>query len=704
MKACSDRRSEFRTDAFLSFYEHHIFEICGILIQSMAVLAMLLLFSGAVSAQLLEVRVGIYQNEPKIFIDEDGNASGFLIELLEEIAKEEEWTLVYVPGEWSRCIARLKEGSIDIMPDVAYSVERDEFLDFHQTPAAVSWSQIYARSGTGITSLFDLDGRKVAVLSGSIQEDVFQKMVNGFGFDVTLVPAESYVETFSLARSGAADACIANHFFGDHFYLEYDLKKTLVVFNPVNLHYATAQGCNPELLSAIEGHLSTWREESNSPYYAILSKWYRSPPIFKIPEYMKWIINVAAVLIVSTFVTIFLLRWQVRVKTRHLLEANENVRRFKTVFDKANFGAYICDLDGNFTYINKAFAEMHGCETDELIGKQAGTVLPGSNGKDIEEFILMLTEHVEFEAREMTHVKADGAAFHVLANGMLIKADGHPLFSAGTVIDISFIKQAEDALQEAHDQLEKKVAERTDQLTVAKEQAEAANELKSIFLATMSHELRTPLNSIIGFTGILLQALAGQLSEEQAKQLGMVQVSSRHLLDLINDVLDISKIEAGEIEIVPKVFDVREAITKAVQKVGLSAEKKGLDLTVFVAPEVKRITSDRRRYEQILVNLVNNAVKFTEKGHVRVECRLSKDRLVTSVRDTGIGINPGDMDRLFEDFCQLHTGLTRPQEGTGLGLSICRKLVTLLDGDIRVESKPGEGSTFTFTLPGTTGG
>ncbi len=260
-------------------------------------------------------------------------------------------------------------------------------------------------------------------------------------------------------------------------------------------------------------------------------------------------------------------------------------------------------------------------------------------------------------------------------------------------------RRTEEELRKHRDHLEGLVKERTAELVVAKDRAEESDRLKSAFLAVMSHELRTPLNSIIGFTGIVLQGLAGPLSEEQAKQLGMVQGSARHLLELINDVLDISKIEAGEVEIDPKAFDVREAIEKAAQKVGLSAEKKGLALTVDVAPEVGRITSDRRRFEQIVVNLVNNAVKFTEKGEVRVECCLSEDRLVTCVKDTGIGIKPEDLGKLFEAFRQLGDGLSRPQEGTGLGLSICKKLVALLGGGIRVESKPGEGSVFTFTLP-----
>ncbi len=242
--------------------------------------------------------------------------------------------------------------------------------------------------------------------------------------------------------------------------------------------------------------------------------------------------------------------------------------------------------------------------------------------------------------------------------------------------------------------------QKAEELSIARDQAQEANRLKSAFLTTMSHELRTPLTSILGFTDILLQGLSGPLNAEQAKQLGMVRNSARHLLDLINDILDVSKIEAGEVEIISKPFDMREAIEKVVRSVTPLAEEKNLTVTFDIGPEVGRITSDRRRVEQILINLLNNAIKFTDKGAVRVECRVNDNRLVSRVVDTGIGIKPEDMDKLFQAFRQIDIKPPRRRKGTGLGLSICKNLVEMLGGEIWAESEgPGKGSTFTFTLP-----
>ncbi|PKM08951.1 MAG: hypothetical protein CVV14_02350 [Gammaproteobacteria bacterium HGW-Gammaproteobacteria-4] len=233
----------------------------------------------------------------------------------------------------------------------------------------------------------------------------------------------------------------------------------------------------------------------------------------------------------------------------------------------------------------------------------------------------------------------------------------------------------------------------------ASQRAEQADRLKSAFLATMSHELRTPLNSIIGFTGILLQGLAGPLNPEQDKQLGMVQTSARHLLALINDVLDISKIEAGELRVDCLPFDLRAALIRVADIMRPLAQAKGLALRLELPPELPPVHGDQRRVEQIVLNLLGNAVKFSERGEVVLSAEAQAAFVCLRIRDTGIGIKPDDMHTLFLPFRQIDTGLARHHEGTGLGLAICRRLAALMGGEIRADSTWGKGSTFTFMLP-----
>jgi PAS domain S-box-containing protein len=297
-------------------------------------------------------------------------------------------------------------------------------------------------------------------------------------------------------------------------------------------------------------------------------------------------------------------------------------------------------------------------------------------------------------------IDKDGKTHWVNERGQaLIGDNGEIKYYDGAIFDITERKVVEEELRRYHEHLEVLVKERTSELEFAKERAEDMDRLKSAFLATMSHELRTPLNSIIGFTGIILQGLAGPLTDEQMKQLGMVRSSARHLLSLINDVLDISKIESGQLKIYTETFDINETIKKVVRTVTPLSQEKGLALVADLTPEVGQITSDRQRVEQVLINLVNNAIKFTEKGEVLIKCRVNGSRLITSVKDSGIGIKPEDMDHLFIPFQQIDSSMARQYEGTGLGLSICKKILDMLGGILSVESQPGVGSTFTFTLP-----
>ncbi len=264
------------------------------------------------------------------------------------------------------------------------------------------------------------------------------------------------------------------------------------------------------------------------------------------------------------------------------------------------------------------------------------------------------------------------------------------------------------SLQQSTAQLEQKVEERTRELQVALEQlAEKTRELelasahKSEFLANMSHELRTPLNAIIGFTQVLQQKLFGDVNEKQEEYLEDVNSSADHLLALINDILDLSKVEAGQVELEVERFSLRDALERGMVMIRERATKNGVALQLELDPQVDLVEGDERRIRQVVFNLLSNAVKFTSKGgHVDVSATRQDGEVMVAVADTGPGIAPEDQDRIFEEFQQAKSdGNGERPEGTGLGLALSKSLVELHGGRIWVESKPGQGSTFTFTIP-----
>jgi len=255
-----------------------------------------------------------------------------------------------------------------------------------------------------------------------------------------------------------------------------------------------------------------------------------------------------------------------------------------------------------------------------------------------------------------------------------------------------FNKMAVD-LKESYSSLERKVEERTRDL-------EVANRHKSEFLANMSHELRTPLNAIIGFSEVLQERMFGEMNEKQTEYIDDIHGSGKHLLSLINDILDLSKIEAGRMELDLATFSVPEAIGNALTLIKERALRHGIELTASIDPAVGEISADERKFKQILLNLLSNAVKFTpEGGRVVVAAQPAHGMIEVSVTDTGIGIALEDQEAVFEEFRQVGKDYTRKAEGTGLGLALTRKFVELHGGNIRVKSEPGKGATFTFALP-----
>jgi signal transduction histidine kinase len=231
-------------------------------------------------------------------------------------------------------------------------------------------------------------------------------------------------------------------------------------------------------------------------------------------------------------------------------------------------------------------------------------------------------------------------------------------------------------------------------------QLEVANQHKSEFLANMSHELRTPLNAIIGFSEVLLEKMFGEINAKQQDYLSDIHSSGRHLLALINDILDLSKIEAGRMELEPSDFDVPTALQNAMTLVRERAQRHGIALSLQIDPAVRELRADERKFKQILVNLLSNAVKFTpDGGKVALRARPVESGLEVSVSDTGIGIAPEDQEKVFEEFRQVGGDYKTKQEGTGLGLALARRFVELHGGVIGVQSELGKGATFTFTIP-----
>ena len=374
------------------------------------------------------------------------------------------------------------------------------------------------------------------------------------------------------------------------------------------------------------------------------------------------------------------------ITERKLME--EDLRRsrekYHNIFENSIMGIYQSIPGGRYLSVNTAFARLFGYESpEELIASVTDIGHQFyANPQDRDRAIKTLLEQGFLEGYELEVKRKDGTQFWVSMNTMIVQDENGTHYD-GTVEDITKRKRAEEMLR------------------AAKEAAEAATNTKSEFLANMSHEIRTPMNAVIGMTGLLINE---NLNAEQKECVNTIRSSGEVMLEIINDLLDLSKIDGGMMELERQPFALQECIEEAIDIVAVNASEKGLRLGYSFENDMPLvIIGDPARLRQILVNLLSNAVKFTEKGEVSVS--LSSLMLEGgdydihfAIRDTGIGIPQDKADRLFQPFSQIDASMARKYGGTGLGLAISKKLVEMMNGRIWAESEAGKGSTFHFTI------
>ena len=369
-----------------------------------------------------------------------------------------------------------------------------------------------------------------------------------------------------------------------------------------------------------------------------------------------------------------------------------------TVIESVSGLFYVLDQDGIFVRWNQSMQELLGLSSDQMRRTHALSVVHEADRERIAGKIadIFASGHVEAEAQLLTK---DGV-LHVLLNGRRLDIAG-VVYLVGSGADITAHKQAQEQITFLNQSLEQRVRDRTAELSFANSDLAKASQTKSEFLATMSHELRTPLNGVLGMNELLLTT---ELSDRQRQYVEVCNSSGKILVQLINDILDLSKIEAGKLELDPRECDLESLVYDVVGIMSHAVQKKGLALTCQLAPEACVVgLFDDNRLRQVLVNLVGNATKFTSYGGITitVDRVAERDRIAClrfTVTDTGVGIPKERLDRLFKAFSQVDSSTTRRFGGTGLGLSICKQLIALMGGEIGVESQVGIGTMFWFEI------
>jgi len=364
-------------------------------------------------------------------------------------------------------------------------------------------------------------------------------------------------------------------------------------------------------------------------------------------------------------------------------ELEEARKQVFDLYDNAPCGYHSLDRDGRFVNVNRTELEWLGYRREEQVGSRSMQEFLTPEGLEVfRTSFPILKERGEVHDIRVDIVRKDGSTFPVLVSARaVLDEEGHFLHSLSTVFDRTEVNRIEASLQSA------------------KNAADKANHAKSLFLSRMSHELRTPLNAILALSGVLDRTLAGRIPDEEHAYLEVIGSSGRKLLEMIDHLLDLSRIESGRVDVEVRDFDLVDLIRGSLSVVRPIGEQKGIALGFQTEAPGLAMRSDAKKVEAVLLNILGNAVKFTEHGTVSVALRTDGDRAVVSVADTGIGIAAEHREHIFEEFRQADSSMTRRFGGSGLGLAISRRYAEMLGGTITVESTLGEGSVFRVELP-----
>jgi two-component system sensor histidine kinase EvgS len=619
---------------------------------------------------------GDFDYPPYSFIDENGSPAGHDIEIMREIAKVHDLTISFELDHWDTILNKLLDGEIDVVAGIVYSEKRDELFDFSIPIQSVHYT-IFANPKAGIRNADDLPGKRAVALQGDIANESFLKPL---GLYENVFFAKSLPEAMGYIEKGKYDYVLAPYPLGNRILQENDYRNIVVSGAPIlpSVYCLAVKNGNSGLLKQLNSGILELKKSGKLTN--IQEKWikYTSEE-----DRYKKILNTGIIIFLALLIVLvivglwlFLLRRQVRLQTKRIRQEEEN---YQNIFFSANDAMLILNRNGIIEDINPIATELYGYTKQEMLGLDAREIISDAYHLLIKRFING-DFHDQYLYGESVDRKRDGTKFNtdIKITNVTYKNSEHIL---AIIRDITDFMQSQKELEKAI------------------QKAEMVNKVKSRFFADINHEIKNPLSAVIGYIYLLKES---KLGERERKYVDIIDNSSKTLLKIIEDILDLSKLESGKFKLEPRTFNIKHTVQSTHDLLMIKAREKALEFALNFDEQVpEKVFGDPLRLQQVLMNLCTNAIKNTAKGKVAVDVkgkRLpgNKVEVLFSIEDTGVGIKDEDYPKLFGSFEQIKNVYNTHLKGTGLGLKIARHLAERMGGGIWFESEYGIGSTFYF--------
>lgn len=618
-----------------------------------------------------ELRVGLYQNQPKLFRDADGEPSGLLVDLLDAIAAEEDWSITYVDCQWQTCLRMLEDGRLDLMPDVALTPRRARRFAFHDVAVTDAFSRVYSKSGADIKTTDDLQGKRVAVLAGSSQQTAMRRLDTRLGGSLQIMRSNSFEDAFRLVARDKADAVVSNTFFGDRDAARLGLKRTPVVLQPAQLYFAAPKGTHGAELAAIDRHLDDWQQRTPSPYYDAMHRWTSTHEADRLPQWVWYALGGGVGILALSALLIAWLRREVDKRTRHLDEKNEELRRqqqhLSLMVDHGPDIVIHTDTDGRIVYVNPMVEALIGWSVDELLGKPAADIFGPFDDPDVSACLGGDADQPLVARLDIEHRDGHTLPVEVRAGGIKDE-QGQPWLCQLIIRDLSKRMRALEIL------------ERTQRMETA-----------GMLAGGIAHDVNNMIAVIQSNTQFALAQCGDDdlLREALEDTLEAAQTAS----NVTGQLLNFGKQRPAEPQLVSVSARIRQ-LSEMLER--FIDERISLELELTDADDLALLNPVQ--LEQIVLNLSLNARDAIDgSGQIRISTHLDEasGEVVLQVTDDGSGMDQQTLDRVFEPFFT-----TKGQEqGTGLGMATVYGAVAQANGAIDITSNPGEGTCVTVRFP-----